>query len=68
MTDHLTARIDALESRLAHQDRTIGELNEVITTQWNKIDRLERLIARLREEMQNIGPARESPEPPPPHW
>ena len=70
MTDSRSdaARIEALETRLAHQDRIIGELNDVITTQWRKIDACERQIARLREEFESSAPAREGPEPPPPHY
>jgi SlyX protein len=64
----LAERIDGLEIRIAHQDRTISELNEVITEQWRRIEILERQILRLREEMQNMTPAREAPEPPPPHY
>jgi SlyX protein len=64
----LTERIDGLEIRIAHQDRTISELNDVITEQWSRIEVLERQILRLREEMQNMTPAREGQEPPPPHY
>ena len=59
-------RLDTLEMRIAHQDRMVSDLNEIITAQWQKIDILERQIARLRDEMQNIGPGRDGPEPPPP--
>lgn len=62
------ARLDDLETRIAHQDRMLAEMNEVITAQWDKIDVLERQIARLRDELQNMTPAREGPEPPPPHY
>ena len=61
-------RLDALEMRIAHQDSTIAELNDVITAQWRKIDLLERQIALLREEFQNLSTARDGPEPPPPHY
>jgi SlyX protein len=64
----LAERIDGLEIRIAHQDRTISELNDVITEQWSRIEILERQIMRMREEMQNMTPAREGPEPPPPHY
>lgn len=64
----LVARLEGLEVRVAHQDRTISELNEVITSQWAKIEVLERQFLRLREEVQNMAPAREGPEPPPPHY
>ena len=64
-----SARLDALEMRVAHQDRVIAELNDVITAQWRKIDVLERLLANLREEVQTMAtPPRGAPEPPPPHY
>jgi SlyX protein len=62
------ARLDALETRIAHQDQTIADLNEVITAQWRKIDLLERSLARLREEFQTLDTRRDGPEPPPPHY
>ncbi len=66
-SDH-AARLETLEALITHQDRMIAELNEVVTAQWRKIDLLERQVAQLREEMRNIGPAREGPEAPPPHY
>lgn len=66
--DPETGRLDAVEIRLAHQDKMIADLNEVITAQWRKIDGLERQLGRLREEMQTLEPQRQSPEPPPPHY
>ncbi len=61
-------RLDALEIRIAHQDKTISELNDVITAQWGKIDLLDRKLAQLREEIQYMGSSRDGPEPPPPHY
>ena len=65
------ARIDALEIRIAHQDRMIEDLNQTITQQWKDIDRLKREVARLADRMANAEHAL-SPdpgeEPPPPHW
>ncbi len=63
-----SSRIDTLEVRIAHQDHTIAELNEVITAQWRKIDALERQVAKLHDEYQNMVAPRELPEPPPPHY
>jgi SlyX protein len=71
MSDELPdqlSRIDALEMRIAHQDQTIAELNDVITAQWRKIDALDRQIVKLRDEYQNMVAPRELPEPPPPHY
>jgi len=62
------ARLETLEIRLMHQDALIGELNDVVAAQWRKIDLLGRQLAQLREEYQAIGPARDAPEPPPPHY
>ncbi|MFV0281823.1 MAG: SlyX family protein [Rhodoblastus sp.] len=64
----MTDRLDALEIRIAHQDRTIAELNETVTLQWRRIDALEREVRTLREEVRNSFPERDAPEPPPPHY
>ena len=64
----MTERIEALEIRIAHQDRTIAELNETVTAQWKRIDALERELKTLREDVRNAYPARSEPEPPPPHY
>lgn len=64
----LSTRLNALEANVAHQEKMLGELNEVVTLQWRKIDVLEQLVAQLREELRNIAPQREAPEPPPPHY
>jgi SlyX protein len=65
----LEKRIDELEMRAAHQDKTIAELNDVITAQWKKMELMERQLRRLGEELE----AMESGEAPaanqkPPHY
>ena len=65
----LSARIDALETRLTFQDETIETLNKTITEQWLKIDALTRQLANLNERLQEAetrapGAANE----PPPHY
>jgi len=64
------ARIEALEIRLAHQDRVIEDLNAITTAQWKEIDTLKREIERLRDRMLEIESNRPAnlPEPPPPHY
>ena len=62
------ARIEALEIRVAHQEKAIADLNEVITAQWRKIETLAREFGRLSEEVQNAETTRDAPEPPPPHY
>lgn len=67
--EQMRSRLEALESMAAYQERTIAELNDVITAQWRKIDHLERKLGKLEDDMQSIAaPARSLPEPPPPHY
>lgn len=65
------SRIEALETRIAHQERTIDDLNASVTQQWETIDRLakqvERMTARLAQ-VEGHAPRTEGPEPPPPHY
>jgi SlyX protein len=62
-------RIDELEMRVAHQDKTISELNDVITAQWKKLEMMERQLRRLGEELEAMdggeGPAANQK---PPHY
>jgi SlyX protein len=65
----LEQRIDELEMRVMHQDKTIAELNDVITEQWKKMEALERQLRRFGEELEAIeqseGPAANQK---PPHY
>jgi SlyX protein len=61
-------RLEDLEVRLTHHERTIADLNEIITEQWRKIDLLDRHLSQLREEMRNVAPSGQGEEPPPPHY
>ena len=61
-------RLFDLETRTAHHDRTIAELNDVITAQWKKLDALERQIGRLGEEMEALLSADMPANQKPPHY
>lgn len=65
------ARIDALEMRIAYQDRALDDLNRAVLEQWKQIDSLTRqvanLIDRVREAEESAGTSPRS-EPPPPHY
>jgi SlyX protein len=65
MTDQ--TRVTELELRVAHQDKALGELNDVVLAQWKRIEALERQLARMNEDMQNQdqGPV---PVDRPPHY
>ena len=63
MSDMQERLID-LESRLMHQEKLYEQLNEVVTEQAALIDRLEREISRLKEQIL-AGPNEDVNEPPP---
>jgi SlyX protein len=67
----LSARIDALEMRIAYQDQTIEDLNNTVVAQWKQLDALTRQIAGLTDRVQVVedhAGAPNAPEPPPPHY
>ena len=61
-------RINDLEIRMAHQDQTIADLNEVITAQWKKLDALERQLKRLGEELESMESGDAPTNQKPPHY
>lgn len=63
-------RLDTLETRIAHQDATIDELNATVTAQWKMIDRLERQVAALieRAEADAAADTTTPANKPPPHY
>ena len=64
-------KIIDLQSKLAFQDETINELNEVITDQQNQLDQLREEIRLLSLRISSVaegGNTSEEKEPPPPHY
>ena len=64
-------KIIDLESKLAFQDETINELNDVITDQQNQLDQLREEIRLLNLRIASVAEAAntsEEREPPPPHY
>ena len=67
----LAARLESLETSVAHQDQIIDDLNLTITEQWKAIEGLKRQISRLSDELVEAqsGAGLNAPrEPPPPHY
>jgi SlyX protein len=66
----IRARIEALEVRIAYQDRIIEDLNTSVTEQWRQIDNLTKQIERMADRLRQLDDAPPSgePEPPPPHY
>lgn len=44
-----------LETRLAHQERLIDELNDVLTDQQSRLTRLEAVSESLKDRLRAIG-------------
>ncbi|NIV17836.1 MAG: SlyX protein [Woeseiaceae bacterium] len=64
-------RFITIETKLAHQEQTLAELNDVITKQQEKIMQLEELCASLVERVRSIGEALPGDAPQderPPHY
>lgn len=61
-------RITDLEIRMAHQDQSIADLNDMITAQWKKLDALERQLKRLGDALENIDASDAPANQKPPHY
>ena len=60
-----------LETRVAHQDQLLNDLNDVVTAQQAKIMQLEELCKSLLGRVRSIGeamPEGESGDERPPHY
>jgi SlyX protein len=68
--DEALARFEALEIRIAHQDRTIEDLSTAVKEQWQRIDSLTKQIERMGDRLQRVEDIvpPDGPEPPPPHY
>jgi SlyX protein len=67
--DDPNAQIQDLESRLAWQDDTIDQLNAVIRTQWDVVDRLLQRVDALEERVRELEISEGGPAiTPPPHY
>jgi SlyX protein len=64
----ISARLEALEMRIAYQDDTVETLNETITAQWKQIDALTRQIAGLGERLEDAESNTSVRNEPPPHY
>jgi len=64
-------RLTELEVRVAFQEKTIQDLNEVVTRQQREIDRLAKELAAVKSLLAGLAPSMVIPqeeEKPPPHY
>ena len=60
----------ALEERIAHLNRAVDDLSDMVTMQGREIDRLTRIVNLLAEREADREPTGTAPEAnqKPPHW
>ncbi|MDA0998268.1 MAG: SlyX family protein [Proteobacteria bacterium] len=59
-------RLTELETMLAHQDRMLAELSDVLRRQWAEIEALKLQLARL--DASKADAPNEPDDRPPPHY
>jgi SlyX protein len=67
----MNERLTELEVRVAFQDQTIQDLNEVVTDQQRQIDRLTQELEAIKSRLAAVTPSMVIPqeeEKPPPHY
>lgn len=67
MTD-LENRLNELEMQIAEQDRTLQDMSEMVSQQWDEIDRLKRKVTTASERIVSLEenlPQNDSIEKPP---
>ena len=67
--DRLASRMDELETRLSFQDHLLGELNEALVSQNQRIAKLEQQLVRALDDLGKLRGlllADPGEEPPPP--
>ena len=53
-------RLNKLEATVAHQERQILDLSEMITAQWKEIDILKLRVKKAQDRLGEISPSGES--------
>ena len=64
-------RLEALEFKIAHLERGLQELSDVVVRQQRDLDRLQREFRQLAEQLlspQDPTPLPEDPDQVPPHY
>lgn len=67
----MDARLIELETRYMHQEQVIGDLSEIVYRQNLAIEKLERDICQLKEQLTTELPSltrTQEEEVPPPHY
>jgi SlyX protein len=64
-------RLNDIETALAHQDKIIADLSDIINDQWKEIESLKRKLSETNDKIQdieNLGGDNNQANVKPPHW
>lgn len=68
MTDEITQRFEKLEANIAHLERQVEQLNEVLVDQSKLVERLKKEVQRQSATMETMELERiKANNPKPPH-
>jgi uncharacterized coiled-coil protein SlyX len=62
------SRLEALETRVAYQDRTIAELSALVAEQSLAVGRLEKRVKAMAARLKDLGPDKLPQLERPPHY
>ena len=61
-------RFVVLETKLAYQEKTISDLNDVLVTQSRTLEAVERRLRALEEQLNHALAQADAPRERPPHY
>ena len=61
-------KLESIEIIIAHHDKIISEMNDVILTQWKKLDVVEKKLMQLHEDIKSMNDDQEMSDQRPPHY
>ncbi len=53
-------RLDKIEATIAHQERQILDLSDMITQQWKEIDILKLRLKKAQDRLSEMAPSQDS--------
>ena len=71
MSDYLSQRVTELEIKLAHQELTTEQINQIVILQQDEIQRLNEYIKIINGKLNNLQEQvgeKKHTESPPPHY
>ena len=61
-------KLESMEVIIAHHDKIMSDMNEVILSQWKRIDAVEKKLLQLHEDINCMNGGQELRDQRPPHY